>query len=127
MTFLGMPLMFRSCLKIRLLPNCSSIAVTSKTEYKNITLLVDDLFCKRVMFIHSMKYGIGHSKSERGLPYQESLPSYVGSARPQWAGYPQERSKHTRSTQMGMGLAVLQGHWVGRGTGVGFAVVPSRV
>lgn len=70
---------------------------------------------------------VGHSKSERALPYRDSLPSRPGSARPLWVGCPRERSKHTHSTQMGMGSDILERQWVGRGMGGGFAVIVSWV
>lgn len=77
-----MALMIRSCLRIKLLPNCSSIVVASKTEYKNTTVLVDDLLCKLIMFIHPQSMEVGHLKSERVLPYRDSLLSHPGSASP---------------------------------------------
>lgn len=66
--------MFRSCLRIKLLPNCSSIAVTSKTEYKTITVLADDLFCKRMMFIHPTKYGSRPFKIWKGSALSRLSP-----------------------------------------------------
>lgn len=79
-----MALMIRSCLRIKLLPNCSSIAVASKMEYKSTTVLVDDL-CKLIMFIHPQSMEVGHLKYERALPYRDSLiPSWQCKALMGW-------------------------------------------
>ena len=99
-----MALMFRSCLRIKLLPNCSSIAVTSKTEYKNITILVDYLFCKLIMFIYPTKYGSRPFKTWKGfaLSRLSPIPSWQCKALVGWLPT-REVETHTLNTH-GNGL-----------------------